>query len=1016
MAVHREQSFEDAIEVSLVAAGWHRGQLDGYNRELGLDTDQMFSFIGATQNDVWEQLRVHYGDDTGEAHLQFARHVAKEIDKRGTVDVLRHGIRDRGHLIRLAYFRPAHTLADDALVRYEKNRLSVTRQLAYSERDRGKELDLALFVNGVPVATAELKNPLTGQTVEHAKEQYRRDRDPSELLFARRALVHYAVDPDLVFLTTRLAGSKTRFLPFNTGSEGPGEDGGAGNPPATPGRYRTSYLWDEVWQPEAWLDVIRRFVHLEEGERRRGARRPSPHTRNLIFPRYHQWHAVRSLVEHAAEHGAGHNYLVQHSAGSGKSNTIAWLAHRLSNLHSADNEQVFDKVIVITDRSVLDRQLQDTIYQFEHRAGVVTKISDKAEGSKSDQVSAALAGETTKILIVTLQTFPFVLEKVDRLRGKRFAIIVDEAHSSQSGESAAALKRVLTRLGSDDIDEDNDPLTAAALARGRHETLSYFAFTATPKPKTLELFGERLGDTMRPFHIYSMRQAIDEGFILDVLRNYVTYKTYWKLTGGDDDREVDERKAAAALARFAELSPASLQQRAELIVEHFVKHTRGRLGGRAKAMVVTRSREHAVKLYRKIKSYVEMRGYRDCGVLVAFSGDLKVDGLEADTVTEASLNGFGESALPKAFAYTRADDESAAINPKPEYRILVVAEKYQTGFDQPLLTTMYVDKPLMGVAAVQTLSRLNRTHPRKGQDDLFVLDFANDAEDIQNAFKPFFEATITTATDPNLIYDAERAVMDHQLLEESEMEAFAAEYERAQQLAADRTKWERAHAELYRLTDPARDRFAARLDEDPERAEEFRSDLRDYVRKYGFLAQVVGFTDRNLERLYVYGKMLLPRLKRRQDPGIDLGQVDLTHLRITKTGEHDLTLTPEGEQMLPGFTGDGAGVQHEPPRVSLAELIEQLNERFGSNLGEHDIVRGSAEAAMAEPQVRAAAFANDEENFGHVFDDVFEDKLYERIENDTKAVQKFADDHEFNAELKSIARRYAYETLRRDVA
>jgi type I restriction enzyme R subunit len=1016
MHVHTEDRFEDAIEAALIGSGWQRGQRDGYDRELGLDTDQMFTFIGATQADVWEQLRVYYGNDPGEAQRQFARHVAREIDKRGAVDVLRHGVPDRGHLIRLAYFRPAHTLADDALVRYEQNRLSVTRQLAYSERDRGKELDLALFVNGIPVATAELKNPLTGQTVEHAKDQYRRDRDPRELLFAKRTLAHFAVDPELVFLTTRLAGDKTRFLPFNTGSEGPGADGGAGNPPAAPGRYRTSYLWEEVWQPEAWLDIIRRFVHLEDGEQQRGGRKLGPHARTLIFPRYHQWHAVRRLVEDAADRGCGHNYLVQHSAGSGKSNTIAWLAHRLSNLHSADNDQIFDKVIVITDRSVLDRQLQDTIYQFEHRAGVVTKISDKSEGSKSEQVSAALAGETTKILIVTLQTFPFVLEKVDGLRGKKFAIIVDEAHSSQSGESAAALKRVLTKLGSDDVDEDADPLTAAALARGKHETLSYFAFTATPKPKTLELFGDREGDAVRPFHNYSMRQAIDEGFILDVLSNYVTYKTYWRLTGGDDDREVDERKASAALARFAELSPASLQQRAELIVEHFKKHTRGRLGGRAKAMVVTRSREHAVKLYRKIQSYVEMRGYEDCGALVAFSGELKVDNLDSDAVTEAKLNGLSESALPKAFAYTKADDPNSEANPKPEYRILVVADKYQTGFDQPLLTTMYVDKSLKGVAAVQTLSRLNRTHPRKGQDDLFVLDFANDGEDIQEAFKPFFEGTITTATDPNLIYDAQRTVMDFQLLVESEMEAFADEYERAQQHIGDQAKWKRAHAELYRFTEPACDRFAELLEQDQEAAEDFRAALRDYVRKYGFLAQVVGFTDRNLERLYVYGKMLIPRLARRQDPGIDLGQVDLTHLKIGKTGDHDLSLTPEGEQMLPGFSGDGAGAQNEPPRTSLAELIAELNERFGSGLGEHDIVRGSAEAAMAEPQVRAAAFANDEENFGHVFDEVFEDKLYERIENDTKAVQKFADDADFNSELKSIARRYAYESLRRDVA
>ena len=1017
MTAHREQSFEDAIEAALVRSGWHLGQSSGYDKELGLDLDQFWVFIGATQIDEWERLRAFYGGDVSEAQRRFAQHVARQIDERGALDVLRHGVKDRGMLIRLAYFRPAHTIADDALELYRKNRLSVTRQLSYSSKEPSKTLDLVLFVNGIPVATAELKNQLTGQTVEDAKRQYRLDRDPTELLFARRALVHFAVDQDLVFLTTRLARAKTEFLPFNTGTSGPGNSGGAGNPPAPPGHYRTSYLWEEVWQPDAWLDILRRFLHLEQPPKQTGRVRISPHERRLIFPRYHQWHAVRELTAHAADHGSGHNYLIQHSAGSGKSNTIAWLAHRLSNLHGDDNEPVFDKVLVITDREVLDRQLQDTIYQFEHEAGVVRRIGRAGEGTKSEQVSEALAGETAKILIVTLQTFPYVLDKVTELRGRKFAIIVDEAHSSQSGESAAALKRVLTKLGSDDIDEEMDPLTASALARGRHESLSYFAFTATPKPKTIELFGTMRNGELRPFHIYSMRQAIEEGFILDPLRNYVTYKTYWRLANGNpDDPEVDERKAKAALARFATLSPASMQQRAEIIIEHFIKHTRGRLGGRAKAMVVCRSREHAVKLYRAIRQYVDDRGYQDCGTLVAFSGKLAVDGLEADTVTEASLNGISESALPKAFAYTRADDPHAASRNQPEYRILVVAEKYQTGFDQPLLTTMYVDKPLKGVAAVQTLSRLNRTHPMKGQDDLFVLDFANEAEDIQEAFRPFYEATITTPTDPNLIYTAERAVMDHQILVESELKAFEEEYRRAQSRTSGRA-WERAHAELYRLTDPARDRFAQLLDDDPERAEHFRADLRDYIRKYGFLAQVCGFTDPELERLYIYGKMLEQRLPRHKDPGVDLGKIDLTHLRISKTGEHDLRLEPEGEQMLPGFTGAGAGRQHEPRKRTLSELIAELNERFGVNLNEHDMIKGPADAAMAsKPLLKAAALNNDLENFGHVFDDAFEDKLLERMEQNTEVFQRYNDDPEFNAAVKSIARRYAYESLRADVA
>lgn len=1026
MSVHKEIAFEAAIEQSLLESGWHRGDNSSYRRGLGLDTGELFTFLGATQADEWNRLLDFYGkDDPDRAQRKFAQHVAKQIDERGALDVLRHGVKDRGITIRLAYFRPAHTIAEDALAQYAQNRLSVTRQLRYSDKTTDA-LDLALFVNGIPVATAELKNPLTGQTVEHAKQQYRHDRDPRELLFAKRALVHFAVDPDLVFVTTRLAGAKTRFLPFNTGSEGPGSSGGAGNPPAKPGGYRTSYLWEQVWQPDKWLDLLRRFLHVEKPPN--GTKKLSVHAKPMIFPRYHQWHAVRELTAHAARHGSGHNYLVMHSAGSGKSNTIAWLAHRLSSLHTpaepselhpdtdlGPNRPVFDKVIVITDRSVLDRQLQDTIYQFEHIPGVVQKISEKAEGAKSAQIAAALDNETSKIIIATLQTFPFVLERLGDTKDRRYAVVVDEAHSSQSGESAAALKRALLKLGSDDVDDDGDPLTASALARGRHQQLSYFAFTATPKPKTIELFGtpHPVTGNPRPFHVYSMRQAINEGFILDVLRNYVTYKTYWKLVNENpDDPEVDPRKARAQLARFAELHPTSMRQRAEVIVEHFHSHVRSRLHGRAKAMVVTRSREHAVRLFRAIRSYVDDLGYADCGALCAISGEIEIDGARH---TESSLNGFGEAALPKAFGYTRADDPHAATHPRDEYRILVVAEKYQTGFDQPLLTTMYVDKVLKGVAAVQTLSRLNRTHPLKSQDDLFVLDLANDPEDIQEAFKPFYETALTTPTDPNLVYDAERAVLDHALLVESEMQAFAATYLAAQRTSQTEAQWQRRHADLYRFTDPARDRFVALLDEDRDAAEEFRSALHGFVRKYGFLSQVIPFTDAGLERLYLYGRHLLTRLPRRQDPGVDIGQVDLTHLRISKTGEHDLQLAPEGEQLLPGFTGSGAGAAHAPDKVTLSELIDDFNNRFGTSLGEDDLVRPMHQAAE-DPKVQAAALVNDEENFGHVFDDVFEDKVIERVEDNTRFLQRFADDAAFKEGFTKLARRRAYEMIRRSAA
>jgi type I restriction enzyme R subunit len=985
------------------------GAPSGYDRQLGIDTAELFAFVGATQPDEWAKLLAYHGNDPDVAQRSFAQYLAKQIDERGPLDVLRRGVKDKGVLIRLAYFKPAHAITDDALKLYRANRLTVTRQLAYSTSNNNT-LDLVLFVNGIPLATAELKNPLTGQTVEDAKEQYRRTRDPKELLFARRTLVHFAVDPDLVFVTTKLAGKETRFLPFNTGSNGPGVSGGAGNPPAGASGYRSSYLWEQIWHPDTWLDLVRRFLHTDK------------ESKALIFPRYHQWHAVTRLAEHAARHGSGQNYLVMHSAGSGKSNTIAWLAHRLSSLHTAPvvdderlrpNEPVFDKVIIITDRVVLDRQLQDTVFQFEHVPGVVQRI-DK----DSAQLAAALQGETAKVVITTMQKFPHILGQVQGLKGKRFAVIVDEAHSSQSGDSAAALKKVLLKLGSDDVDESGDLLTASALARGRHETLSYFAFTATPKPKTLELFGtpDPVTGEARPFHTYSMRQAIEEGFILDVLRNYLTYKSYWKLANANpDDPEVDPKKAGAQLARFASLHPTMQAQKAEIIVEHFLKHTAPSLGGRAKAMVVTASREGAVRLHTAIRKYADLHGYAGCDSLVAFSGELEVDGVE---YTEARVNGFSEGELPERFAYTAADDKHAGTpraKQDTEYRILVVAEKYQTGFDQPLLTTMYVDKLLKNVAAVQTLSRLNRTHPLKSQGDVFVLDFVNEAGDIAAHFKPYFETAATTPTDPNLLYTAQHAVMGHALLVDSEMQAYAEALLAAEAKATTDTGLQRAHAALYRFTEPAVDRFKALAADDPEAADGFRSALRDYTRMYAFLSQVVPYHDEELERLYLYGRALLNRLPRRQDPSVDIGEVALTHLRVSKTGEHDASLTPEGQQLLPGFAGGAAGRQHDPEKVALSELIDLFNDKFGIGLGEADKVWVEQQiVALAEDgTLEAAAMVNDESNFGVVCDRRIEDVILSRHDDNGKLMQRYLDDETLRSQLNQFARRQAYQMIRR---
>ncbi|MBG0816069.1 type I restriction endonuclease [Planomonospora sp. ID82291] len=1051
--VHHEKVFEDAIESALLARGWVRGAGELYDHALGLNPTELLHFVQATQPTEWDRLvTAEAGNEAGAAR-RLANVVARAIDADGALEVLRHGVKDRGIAFRLAYFRPAHTIAADALEPYRKNILSIVRQFRYSAAS-ADALDLALFVNGVPVATAELKNTLTGQTVEDAKEQYRKSRDPKEPLFARRALVHFAVDQDLVFLTTRPAREKTRFLPFNTGTGGPGDKGGAGNPPVSgDGAYRTAYLWERIWHPDTWMDLLKRFLHVDDEDVKKGrGRRPYPgkaHKLPLIFPRYHQWDAVQKLTAHAKRYGSGHNYLVEHSAGSGKSNTIAWLAHALSNLHTSGspaeidesalakgyrpNQPVFDKVIVITDRVVLDRQLQETIYQFEHTPGVVKRIDQS-----SAQLAEALQGETARVVITTLQKFPHILQQVEGLRGKRFAVIVDEAHSSQSGEGAAALKRVLRRLGGkssdtvpdfaadaagDEDGEDGDLLTASALARGRHDTLSYFAFTATPKNKTLTLFGTPGKDGRpRAFHIYSMRQAIEEGFILDVLKNYVTYKTLWRLMSQEpDDREVERRKGQALLARFAELHPTSVSQRAQIIVEHFRRHTASRMGGRAKAMVVTGSREHAVRLGQAIRDYVELNGYTGCGTLIAFSQTLRLadgHGVEVE-YTEAGLNGFGEKELPDRFAYCRADDRAPNAAEKAEYRILVVADKYQTGFDQPLLTTMYVAKKLKGVAAVQTLSRLNRTHRLKSQGDIFVLDFANEAADVQAEFQPYYEGTATEEIDPNLLHRRAAAVLGHALLVASEMQALAEAYLAAERTSATQRDWEKAHAALYRHTEPAVRRFEERQKEDAENdsdsAERFRADLRGYVRLYGFLSQVVPYTDDELERLYLFGRFLLNRLPRREDPAVDIGEVDLTHLRISRTGEHDVSLAPVpgGEVTLPAPSGEG-GAAAEPEMTSLHALIAAVNDKYGLGLSEADQiwVEQQFEEAVGNESLKEAALVNDEANFGEVFADHLEKVVVDRHTGNTGLVQRFFDDSLFRSRITELGRKQVYRMIR----
>jgi type I restriction enzyme, R subunit len=683
--------------------------------------------------------------------------LVKELDSKGTLYILRHGFKFYAKTFRLAYFKPAHGLNYDVLELFNKNRLTVTRQVL-CHPDKHDTMDLVFAVNGLPVATCELKNPGTGQSWRHARKQYQNDRDPNAPLFQfkKRALVHFAADPDEVHMTTRLQKQATHFLPFNRGSQ-PGEiQCGAGNP-QHPSGYRTGYFWEEVLQFDSFLDIIGHFMFIEKIEEKvddgkGGKRRITKEA--MIFPRYHQLDAVRKIVEASRQEGTGHNYLIQHSAGSGKTNSISWLSHRLASLHNRDDQKVFDCVIVITDRRVLDQQLQDAIYQIEHAQGVVKAIDED-----SKQLAAALV-DGTKIVVTTLQKFPFVLRGLLHVAGaetqeaateeekqqakkweaaiaaRKYAVIVDEAHSSQTGESARELKAILGTAASDDEGETDweDRLNEVMQSRGKQPNLSFFAFTATPKGKTLELFG-RMGSNGKPeaFHIYSMRQAIEEEFILDVLTNYTTYKTYFRLLkAAEEDPKLPKKKAARALAKFMSLHPHNIEQKTEVMVEHFRRSVKHRLDGKAKAMVVTSSRLHAVRYKLAFDQYIAENGYTDIRTLVAFSGKVKdpdtgieytEPGMNTDIVTGKPIS---EAQLPERFD-------------SGDYQILLVANKYQTGFDQPLLHTMYVDKRLDGVQAVQTLSRLNRMIP--GKDAPFVLDFINNAEDIYRAFKPYYDTT-----------------------------------------------------------------------------------------------------------------------------------------------------------------------------------------------------------------------------------------------------------------------------------
>jgi len=992
MDITTENTFELSIVNALVETGsYELGYSDHFSAELGFFKEDILAFLQSTQPKKWAKLALIHGTEVNNKVLQ---RLYKEMDLRGSLDVLRNGFVDYGVRFQMAFFKPASTLNPDAFVLYEQNSLKVIRQVYYSSKNRNS-VDLVLTLNGIPVATLELKNHFTGQSIENAKHQYNTTRDNKEILFAfkKRALVHFAVDQDEVFMATKIDGSNTYWLPFNKGF-----NSGKGNPP-NEGGYRTAYLWERILQKDSWMEIIQRFVHLQTEEIVVDGR--TFKKEKLIFPRYHQLDVVREITTNVAIVGVGHNYLIQHSAGSGKSNSIAWLAYRLSSLHNAEDEKIFNSVIVVTDRKVLDQQLQKTIYQFEHKTGVVQKIDED-----STQLAEAIT-QGVNIIITTLQKFPFVIHKVADLSDRKYAVIIDEAHSSQGGEASKKMKEVLASKSLEEAaieEEEIDDYTTddfireqiekSAASRGQQSNISFFAFTATPKYKTLKVFGRVDAEgNPRPYHLYSMRQAIEEGFILNVLNNYTSYDVYFKLNKAiEDDPKLNKKKAAIAIGRFVSLHPYNLAQKTEIIIEHFRQVVSKKLGGRAKAMLVTSSRLHAKRYFEEFQEYILEKGYeKDIKILVAFSGKV-IDDNTPLGVTEPQMTGWGIKELPQVF---NQDD----------YKILIVADKYQTGFDQPLLHTMYVDKKLSGVKAVQTLSRLNRTTP--GKEDTFVLDFVNDRDTIYEAFQPYFEmTTVKDETELNHLYDLKAKLDEYQIYWDSEINTFANVYFKPSTSlnAKDQSK-------LYSFIDPAVDRFRAL---EAEKKEEFKKSIRTWTNLYSFLAQIMPFRDAEFEKFYAYAKLLQTRLPKRDlsDSFQFSDEVALEYYRLQKVKEGSIDLITGENGELSGISEAGIKRPKEE-EAPLSEIIDILNQRFGTEFEEADrlFFEQIESELMDDETLQVQAKVNKMDTFKFAFEELFISKLIERMDQNQEIFEKILEDNDFGGLVKELMMKKVYKKM-----
>lgn len=989
----KEINLEAAIEESLLTeGGYERGDAKAFNAVNALDEQTLLKFIQTSQPKAWKKYTLIYPANPDQC---FIDRVCKVIRERGLLDVLRKGFKDRGIEFKLMFKRPTNTLNPDLITQYNQNILQCMRQVHHSVSRPNDSVDIMLLLNGIPVVSMELKNQFTGQDVTNAIDQYKFDRSGADAAFEfkRRVLVHFAVDLYNVFMTTKLNGAKTFFLPFNQGSNGAGNVGGRGNP-ANMNGFTTDYLWKNILQRDRLLEIIEKYIHLEV-TRDKKTKKITKET--MIFPRYHQLDVVTKLIEDVQKNGSGHSYLIQHSAGSGKSNSIAWLTHRLSSLADAESNRIFNSVIVLTDRRVLDGQLRDTISQFDHVEGTLEAIT---EGSA--QLKEAI-NDGKHIIISTLQKFPYIYNELQKT-DKKFAVIIDEAHSSQSGkaastviaglgdtEAALAEQAAIEAQAEGDVTDGYDELDKVLAGQGQHDNLSFFAFTATPKAKTLNRFGTKQPDGKYvPFHVYSMRQAIEEGFILDVLRNYTTYSTYYKLMKNiPDDPQMETSKGAKAVRKFQTLHPHNIAQKTQIMIEHFRDVTKNKIDGRAKAMVVSSSRLQALKYYQAFKKYIAEHGYTDVDVLIAFSGELTVDGQK---YTEEGLNIAKDGK-------TRIKEKQLPEYFKQDFNVLIVADKYQTGFDEPLLHTMFVDKKLNDVKAVQTLSRLNRT--TAGKTDTFVLDFVNTAEDIQKSFQQYYQATfLTEEVDPNELYKLQAVLDGKAVYTPQEVENFASIFFADKQNKTDLGK-------LSSILKPAQDRFVAL---DQQQKDEFRSVLNNFIRMYSFVAQIVRLFDRDLQKFYVFASFLIKVLRneKTENPKLD-DKLVLEYYKLVKTHEGDIALKQEDGGTVPPKGGTATTKKEKAP---LSAIIDKFNERFGTDFsGVDKVLEQVMDVLSKDAMLSEAAKTDNRTLFDGLMPERFNKAMIDRYNQNDRFFKEIFSDEEKLEFLKHLLFEEAYRSM-----